>query len=84
MVKTKQKKDKLLAHFDHSSRFLLNRAACLGWLPYALLAVAFLSLLMLAPSVISTLGGVENPKLFATLTRSSLLTSKTERRECDA
>jgi hypothetical protein len=39
---------------------------------------------MLAPSEMSIRGGVEKPKLLATLTRSSLCTSKTDRRLCDA
>lgn len=57
---------------------------CLGWLPNDLRPACFLSLCMLEPSWMSTLGGVANPKLLATLTRSSLLTSKTDRRLCDA
>ena len=57
---------------------------CCGWLPYSLRPSGFLSRPKLAPRLMSILGGVENPKLLATLTRSSLCTSKTERKLCDA
>lgn len=61
-------------------RLLLNFWPCLGWLPYALLPGAFLSLLMLAPSVRSILGGVLKPKLLATFAKSNWWTSNTVRR----
>lgn len=57
---------------------------CCGWLPYALLPSTFLSLARLAPSVMSMRGGVENPNDLATLTKSSLCTSNTDRSEWDA
>ena len=56
----------------------------LGWLPYGLRPVCLLSRAMLAPSVMSTRGGAAKPNPRATLTRSSLCTSKTLRSECAA
>jgi hypothetical protein len=68
---------------DHRLDFWNFLLPWLGWLPYALL-FELLSLFMLAPSVMSTLGGVAKPKLLASLTRSNFWMSKTERRECEA
>ena len=64
--------------------FRLKFWPCFGWLPYARLPSFFLSLLMLAPRVMSTRGGVWKPKLLATFTRSSPWTSKTDLRLWDA
>lgn len=64
------------------NQFFLRKPPCLGWLPYA--RRPSLPFFMLAPSWMSTRGGVEKPKDFATLTRSRLLTLKTLRRLWEA
>lgn len=70
-----------------SSCFRLNFSPLLfGWLPYVRrpCCCCFFSRLRLAPSWMSIRGGVENPKPLATLTKSSLCTSNTDRSECEA
>lgn len=80
-LNSKFQEDGFTFPFSHYERLgFIGLLPWRGWLPYGLRPSGFLSLLKLAPSEISMRGGVANPKLFATFTRSSLWTSNTERR----